>query len=154
MAKPRLQLYRRLFVASLWLIVLALTLALTLTDNPPAELRAMADRWAEEEPAHYRYTLSINRFGSSPTLTVEVENGRASYPRVADGANIPLPEDPTAYTIDWLFGQIEAELERGATITHSRYDRHYGYPREISLDYDDRHDRWVSYAIIDFNALD
>jgi hypothetical protein len=45
-------------------------------------------------------------------------------------------------------------LERGATITHSRYDRHYGYPREISLDYDDRHDRWVSYAIIDFNALD
>ncbi|MDT8305350.1 MAG: DUF6174 domain-containing protein [Anaerolineae bacterium] len=154
MANSRLHVHRRLFVASLWLIVIFLTVALTLTHDPPAELEASATRWAEQQPSRYRYTLTINRFGSAPTLTVAVEDGKASYPRVAEGASTPLPEDPTAYTVDWLFAQVEAELDRGATITHSRYNQRYGYPIEVSLDYDDSHDRWVSYAVSGMTILD
>lgn len=154
MIDARLQRHRRLFVATLWLIVIFLTLALTLTHDPPAELQASATRWAEQQPSHYRYTVTINRFASAPTLTVDVEDGKASYPRVAEGANIPLPEDPSAYTIDWLFAQVEAELAQGAAITHSRYNHQYGYPQEVSLDYNDSHDRWVSYTVSDFTLLD
>jgi hypothetical protein len=134
-------LYRRLFIASLWLLVLFLTLALTLVDKPVDELQAMSARWSEAAPAHYRYTLATSQFGSAPMLDVAVTNGEA---------NSPLADDPQAYTIDWLFTEINAELERGATITYSRYDRHYGYPVEISLDYHGSHDRWISYAVIDF----
>ena len=154
MIHPRIHLYRRLFVVLLWLLAIFLMLALTITHNPPAELRAMAARWEEEAPARYRYTLATSRFGLSPLIPIEVDNGRASYPRVVDGAPLPLPDDPSAYTIDWLFRAIEAELERGAVITHSRYNLENGYPLEVSLDYDDSHDRWVSYAVIDFTVLE
>lgn len=150
MADTRLQLYRRLLIASLWLIVLFLTLALTLADNPVDELRAMSTRWSEVAPTHYRYTLATSRFGSAPMLDVAVEHGETNYPRVAGNGNMPRADDRHAYTIDWLFAEIDAELEQGATITYSRYDQQYGFPLEISLDYDGSHDRWVSYAVIDF----
>jgi hypothetical protein len=154
MIHPRVHLYRRLFVILLWLMAIVLMLALTITHNPPAEMRAMAAHWAEMGPSHYHYTLATSRYGAAPLIPVEVEDGRATYPRLVDGAVVPLADNPSAYTIDWLFRQIEAELERGAEITHSRYDLEYGYPREITLDYEDRHDRWVSYAVIDFTVLD
>lgn len=145
---------RRLFLLMLWAMAIALMLALTITHNPPAELRAMAGRWEEEGPARYHYTLATSRYGAAPLIPVEVADGRATFPRLVDGAVVPVAGNPAAYTIDWLFREIEAELERGAIITHSRYDLEYGYPLEISLDYADSHDRWVSYAVIDFTVIE
>ncbi len=154
MTRRRLLFFRGLFVSVLWLCALALVLALTLTDDPVEELQRQAARWAEQKPAHYRYTLTSDRFGASLVLTIDVEDDRATYPRYADEANFPLPEDPTAYTIDWLFAEIQAALDEGAVITHGRYDRRYGYPQTISLDYPGADEDWASYNVFDFVVLE
>ena len=140
MTRRRLLFFRGLFVSVLWLCALLLVAALTLTDDPVEELQRQAARWAEQKPTHYRYTLTSDRFGASLVLTIDVEDDHATYPRYADEVNFPLPEDPTAYTIDWLFAEIQSALDEGAVITHSRYDRQYGYPHTISLDYPDADD--------------
>lgn len=154
MSRRRLLFFRGLFVSVLWLLAIVLVLALTLTDDPVDELQRRAARWSEQKPTHYRYTLTSDRFGASLVLTIDVEDDRATYPRYADEVNFPLPEDPSAYTIDWLFEEIQSALDAGATITHSRFDRQYGYPQTISLDYPDASDSWASYNIFDFVVLE
>src|SRR5690606_40857281 len=154
MTRRRLLFFRGLFVSVLWLCALLLVAALTLTDDPVEELQRQAARWAEQKPTHYRYSLTSDRFGASLVLTIGVEDDRATYPRYADEVNFPLPEDPTAYTIDWLFAEIQSALDEGAVITHSRYDRQYGYPQTISLDYPDADDNWASYNVFDFVVLE
>lgn len=154
MSRRRLLFFRGLFVTVLWLLALVLVLALTLTDDPAEELRQQAARWAEQKPLHYRYTLTSDRFGASLVLTIDVEDDRAAYPRYADEINFPLPEDPSAYTIDWLFDEIQVAVDDGAVITHSSYDRQYGYPRSISLDDPGARDGWASYQVFDFVVLE
>jgi hypothetical protein len=153
-SRRQLLFFRSFFVVALWILALILVVALTLSDDPVEELRQQAARWAEQQPLHYRYTLNSDRPGASLVLTIDVEDGRASYPRFTDEANFPLPEDPSAYTIDWLFAEIEAALDQGAEITHSRYDRQYGFPSTVSLDYPGVADSWASYNVFDFELLD
>ena len=153
MTRRRLLFFRGLFVGVLWLCAIILVLALTMTDNPVEELQRQTVRWAEQKPAHYRYTLGSDHFGASLVLPIDVEEDHASYPRYADEVNFPLPEDPYAYTIDWLFEEIQSALDEGAVITHSRHDRQYGYPLTISLDYPGGDDNWASYNVFDFVVL-
>lgn len=154
MTGRRLLFSRGLFVGVLWLLALVLVLALTLAVDPATELQQQATRWAEQKPPHYRYTLTSDRFGASLVLTIDVEDGRATYPRYADEANFPLPEDPSAYTIDWLFAEIQAAVDEGATITHGVYNREFGYPQTISLDNPGAGDSWASYNVFDFVVLE
>jgi hypothetical protein len=86
MIHPRVHLYRRLFVILLWLMAIVLMLALTITHNPPAELRAMAAHWAEEGHPATATRWPPAASALAPLIPVEVET---AAPAILDSSTAP-----------------------------------------------------------------
>ena len=67
--------------------------------------------------------------------------------RVSDGVSLP-PSDWRSYrTVDQVFAEIDAGLDRGAQRVVVNYDAHYSYPRDVLIDYQMAADAFIGFKL-------
>lgn len=105
---------------------------------PTAAERAARLRWTRVRPADYTYTLQRGCF-CAPQVTspviVEVRGGVVLSRRYATSGDAVDPRLAALFpTIDGLFTEIE-NAARLADHLDAEYDRTYGYPRHVFIDF-------------------
>lgn len=87
-------------------------------------------------------------------VRLTVLNGAISdVTRVADGVPLP-PSQWRAYrTVDQVFAEIEAGLNRGAQRVVVNYDGLFGYPRDVLIDYQMAADAFVGFKLSNLEIL-
>jgi hypothetical protein len=106
---------------------------------------------------NYRVTYENSCFCPVETLRpvrLTVVNGALSdVTRVSDGASLP-PSDWRSYrTVDQVFAEIEAGLNRGAQRVVVTYDSQYGYPRDVLVDYQMAADAFVGFKLSNLETV-
>ena len=95
-------------------------------------------RWTRARPADYTYTLERGCFCLPQVTTpviVEVRGGVVLSRRYATSGDAVDPQLAAFFpTIDGLFTEIE-DAARRADHLDAEYDRTYGYPRHVYIDY-------------------
>lgn len=116
-------------------------------------------RWAEAGVGSYRYTLFIDCFCPDAfrgPVIVEVLNGVTTSVRFA---NASIQADRQYYgrydSIEKMFGVIQRAVRDGADDLEVSYDKGYGFPTEISIDFDEQAvDDEISFTVSDFQAME
>ena len=106
---------------------------------------------------NYRVTYENSCFCPVEVLRpvrLTVLNGAISdVTRVSDGVSLP-PSDWRSYrTVDQVFAEIEAGLDRGAQRVVVTYDGQYGYPRDVLVDYQMAADAFVGFKLSNLELL-
>jgi hypothetical protein len=87
-------------------------------------------------------------------VRLTVKNGAiADVTRVSDGAAVPSSEWRAYRTVDEVFAEINAGFNHGARRVDVEYDRHYGYPRQVLIDYQMAADAFVGFTLSDVDAI-
>jgi hypothetical protein len=128
------------------LIVMALVLAGCAAagnalDNQ-SEIEQNREKWQDAGISHYRFHLSISCFCvfvEDMPLIIEVQDGEVVSMEFESGKEI----DPSLLelfekyaTIDRVFAEVEAGLNGGADNVVVQYDPTYGFPAEVTLDFE------------------
>lgn len=101
-------------------------------------LEAARARWAETEPGAYVFQFRRSCFCGPSVLReirIDVIHGVVvAAVHVDDGQPVdePLSEVPT---IDDLFDEIQAALDRDAHELVAAYDENFGYPTNVAIDF-------------------
>ncbi|MCP4139628.1 MAG: hypothetical protein GY755_04955 [Chloroflexi bacterium] len=96
--------------------------------------------WEKQAAENYQYTLAV--FCNCPSefdepVIIRVQNGEAVSIKNTNSSAEMESDLFSAYdTIDELFDVIQLAIERGADEIKVNYDSDYGYPINISIDYD------------------
>jgi hypothetical protein len=108
-----------------------------------AELDAARARWSTAALASYEY--GYHKFcechrEAPPETIVSVAGDsvvRVRHRPAGTDVEVPAADKNLEYywTVEGLFGLIEAALDRGVTV-RAAYDDELGFPREIYIDYD------------------
>ena len=106
---------------------------------------------------NYRVTYENSCFCPVEVLRpvrLTVLNGAISdVTRVSDGVSLPPSEWGSYRTVDQVFEEIEAGLNRGAQRVVVDYDRQYGYPRDVLVDYQMAADAFVGFKLSNLDTL-
>ncbi len=104
------------------------------------QLQAAEAQWNQNKPAHYSYVLQRTCFCPreyNDPIEIRVLNG------VVQKAMLPLDHEPLpsvrmdeALTINNLFDVIHKAVDKKAAKIDVTYDRQYGYPTSIAIDWD------------------
>ena len=87
-------------------------------------------------------------------VRLTVRSGRvASVERLADGRPVPSPEWGAYRTVEGVFEQIEQAITRGARQVKVDYDDRYGFPRDVTIDYNAAADAWLGFKLHDLEAI-
>ena len=126
------------------LLTLALILLAGCSDlfGPSEEDRADEawDRWVSTAPAAYRYELLQSCFCGGPGigrwLTVIVNDNVVAAAWYTDTGEPLAPGDLALVpTVDDLFVTVFDAIDRGADELRTEYERQFGYPVLIDIDY-------------------
>jgi hypothetical protein len=125
--------------------------------SPTVEARSARVRWEHERPADYSFTLTRGCECLTPLVSpvvVEVRGGVVrSLTYAGSGTAVDTRLASFFPTIDGLFAEIEDAAKR-ADHVDAEYDRGYGYPRHVSIDYDARMvDDEMSITVSGFHSL-
>ena len=148
---------------NLILIVMTLILAACASANAlgsPSEIEQNKEKWQDAGISHYRYNLFISCFcifTEDMPLIIEVQNGEVLSMELSSGKEI----DPSLLelfnnyaTIDRVFAEVEAGLNGGADNVVVKYDPTYGFPTEVTLDFETQAaDDEIYLTLSDFEAL-
>ena len=148
---------------NLILIVMTLILAACASANAlgsPSEIEQNKEKWQDAGISHYRYNLFISCFcifTEDMPLIIEVQNGEVLSMELSSGKEIDpsLLELFNKYaTIDRVFAEVEAGLNGGADNVVVKYDPTYGFPTEVTLDFETQAaDDEIYLTLSDFEAL-
>lgn len=143
---------KRLLLVPLYLSILT---ACTTPTQPPIEntklelpvqsveakqLQAAEEKWQQNRPRHYIYTLQRTCFCPreyNNPIEIRVLNGvvqKAMLPR--EGSPLPSVRMDEALTINNLFDIIHKAVDKKAASIDVKYDWRYGYPSSIAIDWD------------------
>ena len=118
------------------------------------------EKWQEANVPHYRYELSIGCFcifSQDMPLVIEVKDGQAISMEYKSGKEIDpaLLEQFQRYdSVDKIFAEIEKAREGGADAINVSYDETYGYPREVTIDFEQQAaDEEIYLTVSNFEAL-
>ncbi|HEX5808254.1 MAG TPA: DUF6174 domain-containing protein [Anaerolineales bacterium] len=131
---------------NLILIVMALILAgcaaMGNALGSQSEIEQNKEKWQDAGISHYRYNLSISCFcvfTQDMPLIIEVQDGQVVSMEFQSGNEI----DPSFLelfekyaTIDRVFTEVEAGLNGGADNVVVTYDPTYGFPTQVTLDFE------------------
>lgn len=106
--------------------------------GPAGRLSDARARWLRARPTRYEFRLAVSCFCARPPqpLTITVQGDSIVSAVDATGAPLRAPWTDAATTIDRLFGVVALAIEHGADVVDVAYDRAYGYPRSIVLEYE------------------
>jgi hypothetical protein len=117
------------------------------------QLRANEQKWsAAGPPQSYRLDMIVFQ-GTDTTaaaVRVHVQNGvvqSANY--VATGEPVPAAQRDRYPAVEGLFGVVRDALGRRVSAMSVHYAENYGYPQEISIDYDFRRSDDNLYVVTD-----
>jgi hypothetical protein len=142
-------------------LVLAACSAVAGAAGNPSEVEQNQEKWQDANISHYRYNLHISCFCifvENMPLVIEVQDGEVVSMEFQNGAEL----DPTLRqdlfdkyaTIDGLFAELEAGLNGGADNVVAAYDPTYGFPTEVTLDFEEQAaDDELYLSISDFEVL-
>lgn len=131
---------------NLILIVMALILAgcaaMGSALGSQSEIEQNKEKWQDAGISHYRYNLFISCFcvfTQDMPLIIEVQDGKVVSMEFQSGNEI----DPSLLelfekyaTIDRVFTEVEAGLNGGADNVVVTYDPTYGFPNQVTLDFE------------------
>jgi uncharacterized protein DUF6174 len=87
-------------------------------------------------------------------VRLTVRAGRvASVERLSDGRPVPSPEWGVYRTVDAVFEEIERGITRGARRVKVDYDDRYGFPRDVTIDYNAAADAWLGFKLGDLEVI-
>ena len=126
----------------------------------PSEIEQNKEKWQDAGISHYRYHLSISCFCvfvENMPLVIEVQDGEIVSMEFHNGAEI----DPSLLelfekyaTIDRIFAEVEAGLNGAADNVVVTYDPTYGFPTEVTLDFEQQAaDDEIYLTLANFEAL-
>lgn len=126
-------------------------------DDPAAQLERNRALWSSAGVTSYRYTITRScecTPESAGPVTVEVRNGLVVDRRYESGAAVSPQYSEIFTTVPGLFDIIGEAVALPAASLAVRYNRDYGYPESIAIDWvagavDDE----VSYRVGSFNVL-
>lgn len=106
------------------------------------KLQAAEAKWRLKHPIGYTYTLQRNCFCAPEyraPIDIRVYNGLVQEATTRPFSR-PLPAErrSEALTVEGLFGLIREAINRNASSIAVNYESYYGYPVNISIDYDTR----------------
>ena len=113
-------------------------------------------RWRASAPASYDFGFRQSCFCLQETLrpvVISVRDGQVAAAHYADdGTAVPAWLFSTFPSIDGMFERIGNALAQPRSTVAARYDGSWGFPVEVSLDYDlNTVDDEVSYWLSDFH---
>jgi hypothetical protein len=107
-----------------------------------SEIEQNKEKWQDAGISHYRYNLFISCFcvfTQDMPLVIEVQDGKVVSMEFQSGNEI----DPSLLelfekyaTIDRVFTEVEAGLNGAADNVVVTYDSTYGFPTEVTLDFE------------------
>jgi len=125
--------------------ILLITLAFILAacSAGGSEFSRNQQKWTDANIQHYRFELNITcfcAFRDQMPLKVEVQNGEVVSITAQDGSLVAVTDANYEYflpyaTIDKLFAELKADLDGKAEAVTVKYDATYGFPTEITIDY-------------------
>jgi hypothetical protein len=103
------------------------------------QLNQAEAKWRKTQPQHYAYTLQRSCFCPpefNKPIMVRVFKGRVQQATLLPD-NTPLPNErrAEAYPLDRSFKVIQEAIKRKASSIKVSYDKKYGFPTSISIDY-------------------
>ena len=107
-----------------------------------SEIEQNKEKWQDAGISHYRYNLFISCFcvfTEDMPLIIEVQDGKVVSMEFQSGKEIDpsLQELFDKYaTIDRIFAEVEAGLNGGADNVVVKYDPTYGFPTEVTIDFE------------------
>jgi hypothetical protein len=126
----------------------------------PSEIEQNRQKWQDANISHYRFHLFIGCFcifTEDMPLIIEVQDGEIVSMELSSGKEIDpsLLELFNKYaTIDRVFAEVEAGLNGGADNVVVKYDPTYGFPTEVTLDFETQAaDDEIYLTLSDFEAL-
>ena len=104
------------------------------------QLQAAETKWQQIKPVHYAYTLQRSCFCTPEVrkpIEIRVFRGKVQQATVLpNGTPLPADRQASALTIDDLFLKIHDAIDRNAASLSVTYDPQYGFPTNISIDYE------------------
>lgn len=126
-------------------LVLAACTAVAGATGDQSEIEQNKEKWQNANISHYRYNLHISCFCifvENMPLVIEVQDGEVVSMEFHNGAELDpqLRQDlfDKYATIDGLFAELEAGLNGGADNVVVKYDPTYGFPTEVTLDFEEQ----------------
>jgi hypothetical protein len=107
-----------------------------------SEIQQNKEKWQAAGISHYRFHLFVGCFcvfTEDMPLIIEVQDGKIVSMEFQSGKTIDpsLMELFEKYaTIDRVFAEVEAGLNGGADNVVVKYDPTYGFPTEVTLDFE------------------
>ena len=123
---------------------------------PSFDLAAAQARWTRTRPTNYRYRLSVGCFCPSEAQPVTIEvHGDSVFSRTNANGQPVDPRVASRYrTIDGMFGVIAGAIGSKASTLDVVYDRTFGFPTSISIDYvKDAVDDEIGYVLTGFETF-
>ena len=125
------------------ILLITLVFILAACSAGGSEFSRNQQKWTDANIQHYRFELNITcfcAFRDQMPLKVEVQNGEVVSITAQDGNLIEATNPNYEYflpyaTIDKLFGELKADLDGKAESVTAKYDATYGFPTEITIDY-------------------
>ena len=132
---------RKLFFIVMALVLTACSAVAGATGNQ-SEIEQNKEKWQDQGISHYRYHLAITCFcifSQDMPLVIEVQDDKIvsmeyQSGKEIDPANVELFEKYA--TIDRIFAELEAGLNGGADEVIVQYDPTYGFPTEVTLNFE------------------
>ena len=125
-------------------LILAGCAAMGSAQGSQSEIEQNKEKWQDAGISHYRYHLFISCFCvfvENMPLVIEVQDGKVVSMEYQNGNEI----DPSLLelfekyaTIDRVFAEVEAGLNGAADNVVVKYDPTYGFPSEVTLDFEEQ----------------
>ena len=125
-------------------LILAGCAAMGSAQGSQSEIEQNKEKWRDAGISHYRYHLFISCFCvfvENMPLVIEVQDGKVVSMEYQNGSEI----DPSLLelfekyaTIDRVFAEVEAGLNGAADNVVVKYDPTYGFPSEVTLDFEEQ----------------
>ena len=142
------------------LLAVLLTGCASLVGQAQGSPNSPAEQWQDANISHYRYELSISCFcifTQDMPLVIEVKDGEVVSMEYKSGKEIDpsLLENFQRYdTIDKILAILEKAQNGEADHVNVTYDETYGYPKDVTIDYEEQAaDEEVYLTISSFEVL-
>lgn len=124
-----------------------------------SEIGRAQEKWQDANVSHYRYELAIGCFcvfSQDMPLVIEIQDGEVvsmeyKSGKEIDPANLELFQKYD--TLDKIFAELEKALGEADRVSVT-YDETYGFPNEVSIDFEEQAaDEEIYLTISNFEVL-
>lgn len=140
-------------------VVLTACSAASAATEVPSEFEGARQKWQDAGISHYRFKVAIGCFcifTQDMPLIIEVQDGEVVSMEYQSGNEID-PSNLELFnryaTVDAIFVELEKALVDADSVT-VEYDETYGFPTQVSIDFDQQAaDEEIYLTISDFEVL-